>query len=159
MEQNWKVVAEALRASRLAQGWSQEELATRANTSRATIQNLEYGPARKRISRKLQDVTEALGWPPGHVGALLAGAAAGLPNGSPEPAPTPQRSDLPLAVARELGAGDLLDTQVLDLGGSDARMIVVVRAADGATPEQIEQALEQWRHVQQNLQVGETHAG
>jgi transcriptional regulator with XRE-family HTH domain len=161
MEQNWTAVAEALRTSRQAMGLTQEELAARAETSRSTIQLLEGGHHRRRVSRKMLEVAELLGWPDGHLDKLLAGEVTGPPahrKGAATGTPAP-RADLPLAVARELGLGDLLDTRVVELDGADARMIVVVRAADGATPEQIEQALAQWRRVQQNLQMGETHAG
>jgi hypothetical protein len=61
------------------------------------------------------------------------------------------RSDLPLAISHELGVGDLLDTQVVELGDPDVRMIVVVRAADGASPEQVRKALEEWRQVSMKL--------
>lgn len=162
MEHDWTAVAKALKASRQAMGLTQEELAERAGTSRSTIQMLEGAHHRRRISRRLLEIAELLGWPDGYIDQLLAGEVTGPParrkQNEPEPAPEP-RADLPLAVAHELGLGDLLDTRVVELGESDARMIVVVRAADGATPEQIRQALEQWRRVQQNLQIGETHAG
>lgn len=155
MEQNWKHVAEALRASRLLRGWTQEELAQRAGTSRVTIQTLEYGIPRKKISRALRDVTKALGWEPDYVDDLLAGAATGPPMAH-QPTPTPaSQPDLPLAVAHELGLGDLIDSKVIDLGDSDARVIIVVRAAEGTTPEQASQALEEWRRLQAQLaQVG-----
>ncbi|MFG3488522.1 helix-turn-helix domain-containing protein [Streptomyces sp. NPDC047972] len=151
MEQNWNLVAEALRASRLLHGWTQEELAQQAGTSRVTIQTLEYATPRKRISRSLRDVTAALGWDPRHVDDLLAGAATGPPmtrQSSPAPEPQP---DLPLAVAHELGLGDLIDSKVIPLGESDARVIIVVRAAEGTTPEQTSRALDEWRRLQTQL--------
>lgn len=152
MEQNWKLVAEALRASRLLHGWTQEELAQRAGISRVTIQTLEYGTPRKRISRGLQDAAQALGWDPDYVTALLTGAAAGPPATTHQTPPTPTpRPDLPLAVAHELGVGDLIDSKVIELGDSDARVIVIVRATEGATPEQLRQALEEWRRLQAQL--------
>ncbi|MFJ3878034.1 helix-turn-helix domain-containing protein [Streptomyces sp. NPDC090077] len=160
MEQNWKAVAEALHASRLAAGLTQEDLAERAGTSRSTIQNLEMGVTRRRISRKTIEVLDILDWPEGYVDQLLAGEAVGPPTrrtqaevSAPEP-----RSDLPLAIAHELGHGDLIDTQVVELGGSDARMIVVVRAGDGASPEQVREALEAWRRVQQSLRNADSRS-
>jgi transcriptional regulator with XRE-family HTH domain len=155
MQQNWKAVAEALKLSRMAMGWSQEELAERAGTSRATIQNLEYGQERARISRKLRDVTTALEWPDGHLDRVLTGEVSGAP-GQRSYAKVARNTDLPLAVDRALGVGDLLDTQVVELGTPDAQMIVVVRAAEGATPEQITRALEEWKRVQSRMIADES---
>ncbi|GHG15234.1 helix-turn-helix domain-containing protein [Streptomyces filamentosus] len=151
MQENWQSVADALRASRLAMGLSQEELAERAGTSRSTIQNLESGHPRKRISRKMQEIATILGWPDAHIEQLLAGAASGPPAKEPpsaKPEASAPHADLPFAVAHELGIGDLVDSKVIELGDSDARIIVVVRAAEGATPEQLSQALEEWKRMQ-----------
>ncbi|WP_411102474.1 helix-turn-helix domain-containing protein [Streptomyces sp. cmx-4-9] len=161
MEENWKTVAAALKASRLAMGLSQEELAERSGTSRSTIQNLEGGHQRRRISRKTHEITGILGWPDGYIDQILAGDADGPPVRRRQSATVDAepKDDLPLAVAHELAHGDLLDTRVVELGDSDARMIVVVRAAEGASPEKIREALEQWRRVSQGLQIGDAAAG
>lgn len=160
MEQNWQSVADALRASRLAKGLSQEELAIQASTSRSSIQLLEGGQPRKRISRTMREVAAVLGWPDGHIEQLLAGAATGPPAKPPVTPQQPQpQGDLPFAVMHELGLGDLIDAQVVDLGISDARMIVVVRAAEGASREQVEEALEEWRRLQTKLAEGDQPTG
>lgn len=159
MEQNWQRVADALRASRLARGLSQGELAVQAGTSRSSIQILEGGHSRKRISRTMREVAAILGWPDGHIEQLLAGAATGPPAKSlPQPQPSQPRVDLPFAVTHELGLGDLIDAQVVDLGDSDARMIVVVRSAEGASREQVEQALKEWHRVQLKMIEGDSSA-
>lgn len=162
MDENWTAVAEALKASRLALGLSQEELADRSGTSRSTIQNLESAQQhRRRISRKTHEVAEILGWPDGYIDQLLAGEVAGPParRRRPESAPPEPRGDLPLAVAHELALGDLLDTRVVELGDSGAHMIVVVRSSETATPEEIRSALEEWRRVSRKLQAGDGQVG
>ncbi|TXS21397.1 XRE family transcriptional regulator [Streptomyces sp. ms191] len=162
MQENWQSVADALRASRLAAGMSQEELAERASTSRSTIQNLESGQPRKRISRRMQEIAAILGWPDGHIEQLLAGSVSGPPAKNPplaNPETSTTRTDLPFAVAHELDAGDLVDTKVIELEDSGARIIIVVRAAEGATPEQMSQALEEWKRMQMQIIADEKAIG
>lgn len=158
-QQNWKAVAEALRASRIAQGLPQTELAAKADVSRVTVQSLEGGRDRMRIGPGLLAVVRALGWPEGHIERLLAGKVEGPPSKRP-PTPGEASSDLPLAVAHELKQGSLIDSRVLQLGeDSDARMIVVLRGEPDMTPEQIERALKEWKRVVTQMRMGETHGG
>lgn len=161
MEENWNALAAALKASRLAMGLSQEELAERSDTSRSTIQNLERGRQHRRISRKTHEITGVLGWPDGYIEQLLAGEVDGPP--APRQKPVERggdpRSDLPLAVTEELATGDLLDTRVVELDTSGARMVVVVRAGEGASQDDVRKALEAWRRVSRNLQAGDVEAG
>lgn len=149
MEQNWKAVADAIRASRLSHGMTQEELALKVGVSRVTIQSLESGGPRARVSSALLKVARTLGWPSGRVEDLLAGDNSSPPvkRGAPE------GTDLPLRIAEELGQGRTYDAQVVDLPGeSGARMIVVVKGDVDATPEQIQEALLEWRRMARKMQ-------
>lgn len=154
MEQNWKAVAEAIRASRMAHGMTQEELAFKVGVSRVTIQSLESGSPRTRVSSALLEVARTLGWPNGRVEELLSGSYSTLPERPVESA------DLPLRISEELGQGRTYDAQVVDLPGeSGARMIVVVKGDADATPEQIQEALLEWRRMAKQMRLGETREG
>lgn len=152
MEQNWKAVADAIRASRLAHGMTQEELALKVGVSRVTIQSLESGNSRTRVSSALLEVARSLGWPNGRVEDLLAGGDSSL---SARPARRPvEGADLPLRITEELDHGRTYDAQVVDLPGeSGARMIVVVKGDADATPEQIQDALLEWRRMVKKMKA------
>jgi len=149
MGRDWKRLADAVEAARDAKGLTQVALAALAGVSESTVQNLESGAERKRVPASLHRVERALGWAPGSGERILDG-------GDPEPqedsAPPP--SGLPLRIVQELQDGPLLDTTVLDLSphGSGARMIVVVKGAPDATPEQIRADLLAWAKAQRHLQ-------
>jgi DNA-binding XRE family transcriptional regulator len=157
MEQNWKAVAEAIRASRMAQGMTQEGLAATVGVSRVTIQSLESGSARTRVSTALLEVARILGWPNGHVEELLSGGESALPVRNVRKPRRPERTGLPLRITKELDQGQTYDAQVLDLPGeSGARIIVVVKGDSDATPEQVEEALLAWRRMARKMQQAGT---
>lgn len=157
MEQNWKAVAEAIRASRLAMGMTQERLAHEVGVSRVTIQSLESGSPRTRVSTALLEVARTLGWPNGRVEELLAGGDSAPPVRHARQDEKPEGSGLPLRIAEELEQGRTYDAQVVDLPGeSGARMIVVVKGDNDATPEQIQEALLAWRRMAKRMQQGDS---
>lgn len=155
MEQNWKAVAEAIRASRLALGMTQERLAHEVGVSRVTIQSLESGSPRTRVSAALLEVARTLGWPNGRVEDLLSGGDSAHPVRQARQSKRSEGSDLPLRITEELDQGRTYDAQVLDLPGeSGARMIVVVKGDMDATPGQIQEALLAWRRMAKKMQQG-----
>ena len=144
-EGGWQRLADAIVSARSAQGLRQVELATKAQVSRGTLQNLERGQAVRMTT--VFNVTRALEWPNDHAERLLAERVEGVPTTTSMP------SDLPLRVAGELEDGPLLDSTVLHLGDeSGARIIVVVRGKPDASPDEIRKALEEWRRVERRIQ-------
>jgi len=149
MGRDWKHLADTVEAAREAKNLTQVALAKKAGVSESTIQNIESGAERKRVPASLHKVERALGWKPGSGERVLEG---GTPDTEEETAAPP--SDLPLRIVHELQDGPLLDATVLDLTslGSDARMIVVVKGAPDASPEQIRADLLAWAKAQRHIQ-------
>lgn len=149
MGRDWKHLADTVEAAREAKNLTQVALAEKAGVSESTIQNIESGVERKRVPASLHKVERALGWAPGSGERVLEGAA---PEHVEETAAPP--SDLPLRIVHELQDGPLLDATVLDLAplGSGARMIVVVKGAPDASPEQIRTDLLAWAKAQRHMQ-------
>ena len=149
MSREWARLARAIEAARDVMGLTQVGLAERADISESTVQNLESGVTRKRTPSTLPKVEQALGWAPGSGLAILAG-------GEPTPINTPSATEdipgLPMRIVQALGEGRLLDTKILDLEDeSGARMIVVVKGKQGATPEEIQRALDAWERTEAQL--------
>ncbi|HEX6739461.1 MAG TPA: helix-turn-helix domain-containing protein [Vicinamibacteria bacterium] len=67
-------LAALVRVERRRRGWTQEELAERADCKAQTVQDIELGRRRRPRGRTLQGVARALELP---VGALLVAAAQG----------------------------------------------------------------------------------
>ena len=55
---------------------TQLELASKADVSLATVQELSRGLARRRYGRTLAAVSSALGWPPDQIERVAAGESA-----------------------------------------------------------------------------------
>ncbi|MFJ5785403.1 helix-turn-helix domain-containing protein [Streptomyces hydrogenans] len=149
MGRDWQRLADTVEAAREAKNLTQVALAQKAGVSESTIQNIESGVERKRVPPSLHKVERALGWKHGSGERVLEG---GVPDLEEETGAPP--SDLPLRIVHELQDGPLLDATVLDLSplGSDARMIVVVKGAPDATPEQIRADLLAWAKAQRHIQ-------
>jgi DNA-binding XRE family transcriptional regulator len=149
MAYDWTALGREIRNSRIAQGMTQDDLAAAAHVSRASLQNLERGAVRTRVPTSLRAVTDALGWAPTAALSILQ------PDAGIKAAPQPQEPisafDLPLRVQQELHDGPLLDSTVIDLPDSGARMVVVVKGKSDATPEELRQALLAWMKAQQVL--------
>jgi transcriptional regulator with XRE-family HTH domain len=73
-------------------GWTQQRLSEASGVSVATIREVCHGRARRRHPRTLAALSEALGWPAGHLDGILTGQ-------HPEPG-----SDALAAVWAELAA-------------------------------------------------------
>lgn len=73
--QAWTRLSQALAAARKAQGFTQGELADRADVSLGAVQRAEAGTVPKaRMPITLHPIARALGWPDGAVDAVLGGA-------------------------------------------------------------------------------------
>ena len=77
MAKDWNAVASAIQARLDELDMTQAELASRAGVAQETVRELRTNlRPRRRSSRTLSAVSEALNWPPGHVTALLNGDQA-----------------------------------------------------------------------------------
>lgn len=93
---DWARLGQAIKAARLARGFSQEKLAGIAKVSLSSVQNAESGIPRSRMPQTMGPVAAALGWPQGAIEAILAGG---------EP-PATNWEDRPVS-ARQLSAEDV----------------------------------------------------
>lgn len=77
MEQDWDAVAKAMRSRLDELGMNLTELATRSQVSLSTVRELVQNlKPRRRHSRTLQALSEALGWPADYLGQVLRGQDA-----------------------------------------------------------------------------------
>jgi transcriptional regulator with XRE-family HTH domain len=81
MARDWATVAEAMK-SRLAElDMTQAELIQRSRLAPMTIRELLFNTAqRRRSDQTLAAVSEALGWPPGYLRAVVEGRNPGDPD-------------------------------------------------------------------------------
>ncbi|QQC89871.1 helix-turn-helix domain-containing protein [Streptomyces alfalfae] len=137
----------------------QPEVAEALGVSRTTIQNVEAGKF-KRISATVRRYAQYLGWPDGAVEHVAAGgrlcdfhASAHIAASAEDPAP-PQSLGLSPAVEYELRAGDVLDSQVINLGPDeeDGQIIVVLQGKKGASQEEVARVAARYRRARRHLQ-------
>jgi transcriptional regulator with XRE-family HTH domain len=167
MSQDWARLARAIqhaRESRRMPGglrMTQQQLADAAGVSKGTIQNLE-DPERTPTRRPSSlAAVERVFWKPGSVDAVLAGGdPIPLPD-EPSPATNTRPADiapriserLPLRVQHELD-GDVVDTDVIDLGRSGMKMVVVITREPGQdlpSDDQLREDYREWSRVQREL--------
>lgn len=76
MSEDWAAVAVAINERLSGLGWRQRELAERSGVSLATVREIQrHSVERRRSPRTLESLSSALGWPPGHLSAVLSGEA------------------------------------------------------------------------------------
>lgn len=156
MKRDWGRLGRALADARKRTGHTQTGVAEAIGVSRTPIQAIERGTEFDKVTGTIREYARLVGWTAESIEAVLAGGEPRLTAEAAIPATSATASlldDLPLRIVEEIGEGPLLDTTVLDLGpgGSGARMIVVVRGAPDATPEEIRRDLLAWRKAQRHL--------
>ncbi|MFF8590044.1 helix-turn-helix domain-containing protein [Streptomyces sp. NPDC015220] len=154
MDRDWSRLGAKLAQARRTMGLKQPELAQRISVGRATIQNIEAGKSFKNITPAIRAYAEAVGWTHDSAARVLAG---GEPETAQPLADTDAHtgvSDLPPDVAMELRNGRTLGSTVVHLGpkGTDARMVVLLKGGVDMTPEEINEALQEWRRRRRHLQ-------
>jgi DNA-binding XRE family transcriptional regulator len=156
MERDWARLGRELAAARKKAGLTQVDVADRIGVSRTPIQAIERGDPFEKVTSTIRLYAQLVDWIPGSVEAVLDGSspvttAEAQKHIVPEQGPV---EDLPLRISEEISEGRLLDTAVMDLTpyGSNARMIVVVRGAPDASPEEMRRDLLAWRRAQRHLQ-------
>jgi DNA-binding XRE family transcriptional regulator len=156
MEPDWARLGRAFAAARKSAGLTQAALAERIGVTRTTVQAIERGVGADKPTGTMRSYARFVGWPDGAIEAVLAGGdpLSALAENDAPPGRRQVAGDLPLRIVEEIGEGPLLDTTVLDLtpDGSGARMIVVVRGAPDASPDEIRRDLLAWRRAQRHLQ-------
>jgi transcriptional regulator with XRE-family HTH domain len=76
VSEDWAAVAVAINERLSGLGWRQRDLAERSGVSLATIREIQRRTVeRRRSPRTLESLSAALGWPPGHLAAVLRGEA------------------------------------------------------------------------------------
>lgn len=78
VDKDWDAVARAVDERLASLDMTQTELAVRAGVAPETVRELRHNlRPRRRNPRTLAAISEALGWPPDHLGSVLAGQPAG----------------------------------------------------------------------------------
>lgn len=141
---------------------TQAQLAAAAEVSEGTIQNLENPERAPRRRPRSLPAVEAVFWKPGSVDAVLAGgdpvplsddAARDAPTAGQAPSSPGVGARLPLRVQHELDA-EVVDTDVIDLGRSGMKMVVVITREPGQElpdDEQLRADYSEWSRVQREL--------
>lgn len=169
MSHDWARLARAIQQARLSRPMpggtpmTQLQLAEAAGVSEGSIQNLE-NPERvpNRRPPTLTKV-ERVFWKPGSVDAILDGgdpvplSDEAHPSGldTPSVGPPAKMADrLPLRVQHELDGGDVVDTDVIDLGRGGMKMVVVITRESGQElpgDDQLREDFREWSRVQRAL--------
>jgi transcriptional regulator with XRE-family HTH domain len=168
MSQDWARLARAIqqaRESRVMPGgarMTQQQLADEAGVSLGTIQNLE-DPKRTRTRRPpTLALVEQVFWKPGSAAAVLDGGdpiplsedeLEAEPETPPAKTSTKASERLPLRVQHEL-RGDVVDTDVIDLGRGGMKMVVVITREPGQElpdDDQLREDFREWSRVQRAL--------
>lgn len=146
MTQDWERRLADIKKRRTRLGMTQIELADAAGITESTIQNLEGVRTYTSEPRSLKGVEAAL--------AKLEDAADAKSAADETAAPIerPTATGMPLRVQHEL-AGEVVDTEVIELSRGGMRMVVVVTRDpdDTATDDEMRADFAEWSRVQRQL--------
>lgn len=158
MERDWAALGRALAAARKARALKQDEVADLLSVGRSTVQAIEGGKPRDKITPTIRAFGRLVGWTDESPDLVLSGgdpvmrpeATAGTeappPGRDEEPDPLAAH-DLSLRVIQALKEGPLLDSQVVkvETPGGEVRATIVVRGNPDASPEDLNKALLAWQ--------------
>ncbi|MEU6057930.1 helix-turn-helix domain-containing protein [Streptomyces sp. NPDC047097] len=149
MNRDWERLGRAVKARREQLGLAtQQALAEAAGVTRQSVQSLEAGKQRSRMPVTISAVEAALQWEPGEASRILTAA---------DPAPArPYAEGMPSRVRHELAGGEVVDTEVLDLGrpGSGSRLVVVFKRdtpAGEMDPDSLRAEAKEWTRIQRTM--------
>lgn len=156
MSQDWKRLAEAIRAARKARGWTQSDLAEAAGIGFSSLQRLESGKPFTRMPPSVAPVERALGWTVGSAELVLVGgdprslqdAAQGADERS---AVQVARMRLPVMVEYELAHGELVDSPVIEVRPGLKVVMLVIRDPEGSAVDEVASDIQAWTRVQRKL--------
>lgn len=153
MNRDWDVLGRAIKARREELGLTtQQALADAAGVTRQSVQSLESGKQRSRMPATIPAIEKSLGWEPGSAARILSGEAASPQNGA-----TGRLAEgMPARVAQELSAGQVVDTEVLELSlpGSSFKLVAILKQdspAAGEDPAEMVRVLKEWSRAQKAL--------
>ncbi|MFG2617748.1 helix-turn-helix domain-containing protein [Streptomyces sp. NPDC048507] len=154
MSLDWERLAEAIREARRSRGWTQADLAEVSGVGFSTVQRLEAGKPYRRRPPALDRVERALGWAAGSVDAVLEGG--GPLNADEAAAAVIARAAgserLPAYVAHELAAGEVVDTDVIELPDRPGVKVVVVVTRDAdETGDTMAEDIRAWTRMKRQL--------
>lgn len=162
MTRDWTRLGLAIKARREELGMpTQQALADAAGVKRQTIQALESGKQRSRMPGTIGRVEEALGWEPGTAARVLSGEDEKPQNG----ATARLAEGMPARIAQELSAGQVVDTEIVDLPlpGTPFKLVGILKhdaAGTEASPEEMARVLREWSRVQRMLrEIGNDREG
>ncbi|MDX3354698.1 helix-turn-helix transcriptional regulator [Streptomyces sp. ME01-24h] len=157
MERDWVALGRAFASARKAlDGMSQVQAAERLGVERGTIQGIERGISRAKVTPTMRSYARLVRWTDDSIDSVLAGGDPSLVEADAREARTPSDDafdGLPVRIRAELRKGQVLDTGVYDLSpeGSDVQMIVVIQGPSDATAEQIDEYMETVRRAERRL--------
>jgi DNA-binding XRE family transcriptional regulator len=153
MTRDWKRLGLAIKARREELGMStQQALADAAGVTRQSVQSLESGRPRSRMPASVPAIEKALDWEPGTAARTLSGESAPPQNGA-----TGRLAEgMPVRVAQELSAGQVVDTEVLELSlpGSSFKLVAILKQDSPAAdedPAKLARILKEWSRAQRAL--------
>ena len=153
MTRDWKRLGSAIKTRREELGMAtQKELADAAGVTRQTVQSLEAGKDRTRMPSSIVDIEKTLQWEPGTAARMLSGEGSRAQNG----ATARLAEGMPVRIAQELSAGQVVDTEVVELSlpGTPFKLVGILKqdapAAD-MDPEELAKALQEWSRVQRAM--------
>lgn len=158
MDEDPKLLGSELQASREGRRPKllQPDVGVALGVSRTTVQNIEAGKF-KKVNPTVREYAKLLGWPDGAVDHVFAGGK--LADFPPSAPPEATQEDLPglglsPAVEYELRSGDVLGSQVINLGPDeeDGQIIVVLQGKKGATQEEVARVAARFRKARRHLQ-------
>ena len=148
---NWARLGAALVAAREELGLQQQEVAQRIGVKRGALANIEHGRIAK-VTTTLRAYARLVGWTDDSLEVVLAGGEPiarqdAHQESTPFGASPEEPSDLSLAVQAALEEGPLVDSQVVTVptSGGHLTATIVVRGESDASPEELHEALLEWR--------------
>ncbi|MCP3758175.1 helix-turn-helix domain-containing protein [Streptomyces sp. TBY4] len=156
MSQDWKRLAEAIRAARKVRGWTQSDLAEAAGIGFSSLQRLESGKPFTRMPPSVAPVERALGWTVGSGGLALAGGEPrslqdAVADSDERSASQAARMRLPVMVEYELAHSELLDNPVIEVRPGLKVVMLVFRDPESSAPDEVASDIQAWTRLQRRL--------
>ena len=136
MERDWVHLGAVLRAGREALGLTQAEMGERIGIGRDAVRDIEQGE-RKRLTASVKAYAQQLGWVDGSIEDVLAGREPtileSVSDSSPLGADNPNVENrahyaqgMPARVTVSISAGQVYDTDIIDLSTSANAPLVMI---------------------------------
>ncbi|WP_432010124.1 helix-turn-helix transcriptional regulator [Streptomyces cucumeris] len=157
MDRDWTRLGRRLAEARETRALKQEDVADTLGVGRSTVQSIEHGKPRAKVTPTIRAYAQLVGWTSDSPELVLGGeepnspaptASAPAPPDEPGPEPEPVTAhDLSLRVIQALKEGPLLDSQVVTVStpGGQVRATIVVRGEQDRSPEELQRALLEWQ--------------